>query len=80
MVSNPELDRGIISFNDGQWSSGNYPLSVMRIVFSSKEHNQGAKRWVGTRSWSIVTIEWNCWGGKRKTMNDARGRHEVFAK
>ena len=62
MVANPGLNGGIISANDGKWSSRNYPLSAMQIVFYSKEHIWGAKRWVGTRIWSTGTVEWNCWG------------------
>ena len=62
MVSNPGLDGGIISANDGKWTSNNYQLSAVRIDFASKEHNRGAKIWVGTRSWSTGTVEWNCWG------------------
>ena len=73
MVPNPGLDGGIISANDGKWSSRNYPLSAMQIVFSSKEHNRGAKRWVGTRSWSDVTVEWNCWGWTKEDSEGCRG-------
>ena len=70
MVSNPGLDRGIISANDGKWSGSNYPLSFMQIVFCSKEHNQGAKRWAGTRSCNTGTIG----AEQKKTIKDAGGR------
>ena len=74
MVANPSLDGGIIGANYGQCSSRNYPLSTVWIVFSSKEHNRGAKRWARTRSWSIVTIEWNYEAGQNKTIQDVGGR------